>query len=76
MKKLLLLCVFVLGIGFALFNFKGLAQRGEFNSIILDFKEDVPIAKISEEVQKLSFKYNRASRFQQCLFNRRSHLYY
>lgn len=59
MKKLLLLCVFVLGIGFALFNFKGLAQRGEFNSIILDFKEDVPIAKISEEVQKLSFKYNQ-----------------
>ena len=59
MKKLLLLCVFVLGIGFALFNFKGLAQRGEFNSIILDFKEDVPIAKISEEVQELSLKYNQ-----------------
>jgi serine protease len=59
MKKLVLLCLFVLGIGFALFNFKGLAQQGEFSSIILDFKEDVPIAKISEEIQGLSAKYNQ-----------------
>jgi serine protease len=59
MKKLLLLCLFVLGIGFALLNFKGLAQQGEFDSIILDFKEEVPIAKISEEIQGLYEKYNR-----------------
>ena len=59
MKKLVLLCLFILGVGFALFNFKGLARQGEFNSIILDFKEEVPIAKISEEIQGLSTKYNR-----------------
>ena len=59
MKKLVLLCLFVLGIGFALFNFKGLAQQGEFDSIILDFKEEVPIAKISDEIKGLSAKYNR-----------------
>ena len=59
MKKLVLLCLFVLGIGFAMFNFKGLAQQGEFNSIILDFKEEVPISKISEEIQGLSAKYNQ-----------------
>ncbi len=59
MKKLMLLCLFVFGIGFALFNFKGLAQQGEFDSIILDFKEEVPIAKISEEIQELSQKYNQ-----------------
>ena len=59
MKKLALLCLFVLGIGFSLFSFKGLAQQGEFDSIILDFREDVPIARISEEVQRLSFKYNQ-----------------
>lgn len=59
MKKLVLLCLFVLGIGFALFNFKGLAQQGEFDSIILDFKEEVPISRISEEIQELSAKYNR-----------------
>ena len=59
MKKLMLLCLFVLGIGFALFNFKGLAQQGEFDSIILDFKEEVPISQISEEVQQLSAKYQQ-----------------
>ncbi|MEM6614532.1 MAG: S8 family peptidase [Cyanobacteria bacterium P01_C01_bin.72] len=59
MKRLVLLCLFVLGIGFALFNFKGLAQQGEFDSIILDFKEDVPIATVSKEIQRLSFKYKQ-----------------
>ena len=58
MKKLVLLCLFVLGIGFALFNFKGLAGKGEFDSIILDFKEEVPIARLSEEIKGLSLKYN------------------
>ena len=59
MKKLLLLCLFLLGLGFALISFKGLAQQGEFNSIILDFKEEVPIAKVSEEIQELSQQYNQ-----------------
>ena len=59
MKKLVLLCLFVLGIGFALFSFKGLAQQGEFESIILDFREDVSLAEISAEIQGLSTKYNR-----------------
>ena len=59
MKKLMLLCLFVIGIGFALFNFKGLAQQGEFDSIILDFKEEVPISQISAEIQELSAKYQQ-----------------
>ena len=59
MKKLMLLCLFVLGIGFALMNFSGLAQQGEFDSIILDFKEEVPISKISNEIQRLSTEYNQ-----------------
>ena len=59
MKKLVLLCLFVLGIGFSLFSFKGLAQQGEFESIILDFREDVSLAEISAEIQGLSTKYNQ-----------------
>ncbi len=59
MKRLMLLCLFIFGIGFALFNFKGLAQQGEFDSIIVDFKEEVPIAKISEEIQAISQQYNQ-----------------
>lgn len=59
MKKLMLLCLFIFGIGFALFNFPGLAQTGEFDSIIIDFKEEIPIAQISRDIQQLSQKYNQ-----------------
>ena len=59
MRRLMLLCLFIFGIGFALFNFKGLAQQGEFDSIIVDFKEEVPIAKISKEIQAISQQYHQ-----------------
>jgi serine protease len=59
MKKFLLLGLLVLGLGFALFNFKGLANQGEFDSIILDFREDIPTTKISEAIQKIEQKYDR-----------------
>ncbi len=60
MKKLMLLCLFIFGIGFALFNFKGLAQQGEFESIIIDFKEEIPIAEVSKDIQQISQQYDRA----------------
>lgn len=59
MKKLVLLCLFILGIGFALFNFQGLSRQGDFDSIIIDFKEEIPLAKISDEIQQISLKYDR-----------------
>lgn len=62
MRKFLIVCLFVFGIGFALFNFKGLANQGEFNSIVLDFREDIPAAEIDKEVNLLSSKYNLAPR--------------
>lgn len=58
MKKLFLLCLFVIGLGFALFSFSGLAERGEFQSIVLDFREDVPAAQIQAEVSKIAQQYN------------------
>jgi serine protease len=58
MRKFLLTCLFVLGLGFALFNFKGLANQGEFQSIVLDFREDVPAAEIAEEVSAIAQQYN------------------
>jgi serine protease len=48
----------VLGLGFALFNFKGLANQGEFQSIVLDFRENVPEAEIEAKVNLLAGKYN------------------
>ena len=58
MKKLLLLCLFIVGLGFALFNFKGLANQGEYDSIVLDFREDVPAAQIENQVKAIAQQYN------------------
>ncbi|HAG81411.1 MAG TPA: peptidase S8, partial [Cyanobacteria bacterium UBA12227] len=57
MRKFLLLCLFVLTLGFALFNFKGLANQGEYQSIVLDFREDIPASQITEEVNAIAQKY-------------------
>ena len=43
--------------GFALFNFKGLANQGEYQSIVLDFREDIPASQITEEVNAIAQKY-------------------
>jgi len=58
MRKFFILCLFVLGLGFALFNFKGLANQGEYQSIVLDFREDVPATEISKELNAIAQQYN------------------
>lgn len=58
MRKFLILCLFIVGLGFALFNFKGLANQGEFQSIVLDFREDVPAAEINQELKAIAQQYN------------------
>lgn len=56
MKKLLLVCVFLIGLGFALFTFKGLATKGEFNSIIINFRQDIPTNIIEENLSSIASK--------------------
>ncbi len=58
MKRVLLLCLFLVGISFALFNFKGLADRGKFDSITIDFKEDVPATEIAKEINAIASQLN------------------
>ena len=53
MKKLLLLTLFIIGIWFAVASFidsKGLAHKGNFDSIIVNFENDLPTEKLSEEL--------------------------
>lgn len=57
MRKFLIACLFILGLLFAPFNFKGLANQGEFESIVLDFREDVPAAEIAAKVNLLAAQY-------------------
>lgn len=58
MRRLLLLCLFLAGLGFVLFNFKGLASQGDYNSIVLDFRENVPSVQIQSQVQAIAQQYN------------------
>jgi serine protease len=57
MRKFLIACLFIVGLLFAPFNFKGLANQGEFQSIVLDFREDVPAAEIEAKVNLLAGQY-------------------
>jgi len=56
MKKFLVLCLFILGLSMALLNFKGLASSGEFQSIVLDFREDRS-GQITEMVSDIASTY-------------------
>ncbi len=60
MRKLLVLCLFCLGIGFAIFNFQGLATKGEFDSLVIDFKENISATEIDRQLGVLSGQYHLA----------------
>jgi serine protease len=60
MKKVLIALLFIVGLGLALFSFKGLANQGEFESIVLDFREDVPATEITAKVNLLAQQYGLA----------------
>lgn len=60
MRKLLLLCLFVMGLFVALFNFQGLASQGNYESIVLDFREDIPASEIAAGVNAIASSLNVA----------------
>ncbi|WP_445634911.1 Peptidase S8 [Nostoc sp. DSM 114161] len=61
MRKLILLCLFVIGLGTAVFgflNFQGLAAKGDFETILLDFREDIPSTVVQQNLQAIAKQYN------------------
>ncbi len=62
MKKLLLLGLFLGGLWLAIANFTGLAHQGTYDSIVLDFREDVGAAQIEEQVQAIAKQFNISPR--------------
>jgi serine protease len=59
MKKFLLIGLVLLGLCFALFNFKGLADRGTFDSIVIDFREDISTAEITQELEAIAKQFKQ-----------------
>jgi serine protease len=74
MRKLFILGLFCLGIGFAIFNFQGLATRGEYDSLVIDFKENIPATEIDRQLQVLKSKYQLAPQLNS-EFSQSEHLY-
>ena len=59
MKKLLLISAFIVGLWLALFNFKGLAVQGEYDSIIINFREDVAVSEIEQNLQAIKTQFQQ-----------------
>lgn len=57
MRKFFIVCLFLIGLGFALFNFKGLAATGTYDSIVLDFREDIPATQITADINAIAQQY-------------------
>jgi len=54
MKKILLTFAFIIGIGFALLNFHGLGSKGEFDSIIVNFRQDIPKTELESSLDAIA----------------------
>jgi serine protease len=58
MRKLLIIGLFLLGLGWALSNFQGLAAQGTYDRIVIDFREDVGTNQIQNQINEIEQKYN------------------
>ncbi|MEB3356232.1 MAG: S8 family peptidase [Synechococcales bacterium] len=57
MKRLLLAVLFLVGLLWALASFPGLANKGEYDSIILDFRDDLSAEQVEQQLQTLSSQF-------------------
>jgi serine protease len=74
MKKLFPIALFILGLGFAIFNFTGLANKGEYNSLLIDFKDDVPVAVLDEQLNAINKQAGQTASLNS-IFSIDEHLY-
>lgn len=63
MKRFLLLVLFLVGLGWALTTYPGLATQGTYNSIILDFREDVGAAQIESQIEAIAQQHLVSPRY-------------
>ena len=66
MKRFLLTLLFIAGIWFALSYYlaqHGLAQRGNFDSVIINFKDDIPTETLTADIQSITQVLNKPTDF-------------
>lgn len=57
MKKIVIACLFIVGLTWALLNFQGLATQGSYDTLVLDFREDVSPTQIRQSLAQLTQRY-------------------
>lgn len=57
MRRIFLIVLFWVGLGWAISNFTGLASQGNYASIVLDFRDDLGAAQIERHVQAIAKQY-------------------
>lgn len=62
MKRLLLLSLFLIGLFWAVMSYPGLANRGEYRSIVLDFREELTETQITQRLEAIAQEYGIAPR--------------
>ncbi len=74
MKKFLLSCLFFAGLFWALSTYQGLAVEGEFDSMVLNFRDTLSPAQVDNELKAIASKYGIETKFNSA-FSRGDHLY-
>jgi serine protease len=74
MRRLLLIGLFLTGLIWALISFPGLASRGEYQSIVLDFREDLAAGQIETELGVIAQKFG-VKPAPNSIFSQADHLY-
>ncbi len=74
MKKRWLLGLFIVGMWLVLSQFKGLANRGQYDSLIINFREDVPTSVLSEQMAAIAQDSQQTASLNS-IFSVEQHLY-
>jgi serine protease len=74
MRRLGLVGLFLAGLIFVLASFKGLAANGTYESIVLDFREDIPAVQIQQQLDAIAQQYQVQPRLNS-EFSESDHIY-
>ncbi|MBN8559715.1 MAG: S8 family serine peptidase [Leptolyngbya sp. UWPOB_LEPTO1] len=74
MKKLLIIALFLVGLGWTIAQFPGLATQGNYDQIVLDFREDIADTAIQQQLNAIAQTYKVRPQFNS-QFSKPEHLY-
>ena len=73
-KKFLLTCLFFAGLFWALSTYQGLAVQGQFDSMVLNFRDNLSPAQVDRELKAIASKYGIEPKFNSA-FSKGNNLY-